>query len=328
MNGVKGFSRYTLVERDRWLDSPVRRDGRVRADHVAVFRRANEVLHEHRFIDLRRAADVLLMANREYDRLEAASVLVSFPGDFLETPSGFSEYPSFMTVSEATLGFEEPIQMAKSDWFAACFHGLSAGGAAFLLSDTALAPDRWRRYRGARREHVRVPRCVAPGGARALRRGRRQRRPRPAPATAWTASCVPATRWAPPSRRPQGRRSRRPMARPARPIRSAVAASCTSRARRMRPGRWRSSPRSWTSSASAKSDPRLDVTIHLNADDPDRFVFFVANPTAEAIDAEVVPSIGLGSVTENWEGRPVPVLDGVLREPMDPYSIRIYESQR
>lgn len=35
MQGVKGFSRYMLVERDRWTDTPVRRDGRVRPDHAA-----------------------------------------------------------------------------------------------------------------------------------------------------------------------------------------------------------------------------------------------------------------------------------------------------
>lgn len=78
--GIKGFSRYMLVERDRWLDSPVRRDGRVREDHAAMFGAANRMQLQGRFSDLRRESDVLLLANREYDRLEAASVLVSFPG--------------------------------------------------------------------------------------------------------------------------------------------------------------------------------------------------------------------------------------------------------
>ena len=327
MNGVKGFSRYTLVERDRWLDSPVRRDGRVRPDHVAVFRRANEVLHDHRFIDLRRAADVLLMANREYDRLEAASVLVSFPGDFLETPSGFSEYPSFMTVSEATLGFEEPIQMAKSDWFSACFHGLSAGGAAFLLSDTALAPDRWRRYRVlvlSTYEYLdaslqaELVRFAEEGGSVVLgpRLPRLDSLMRPCDTLGAALAASSGT----PLAAADG---------------SAGTAYPVGRGRIVHITRAEDAARAVAVLSEeldlvrfSKSDPRLDVTIHLNADDPDRFVFFVANPTAEAIDAEVVPSISLGSVTEIWEGRPVPVVDGVLREPMDPYSIRIYESQR
>ena len=136
----------------------------------------------------------------------------------------------------------------------------------------------------------------------------------------WTASCAPATRWAPPSRRP----------------RDALAAADGSAGTAYPVGRGRIVHIARAEDAAravavlseeldlvrfTKSDPRLDLTIHLNADDPDRFVFFVANPTAEAIDAEVVPSISLGSVTEIWEGRPVAVVDGVLREPMDPYSI-------
>ena len=119
MQGIKGFSRYMLVERDRWLDSPVRRDGRERPEKVAMFGNVNTMLERGEFHRFRRDADVLLLANREYDRLEATSVLVSFPGDFLETPSGFSEYASPVTVSEATLGFSEPVQIAKGTWFGA-----------------------------------------------------------------------------------------------------------------------------------------------------------------------------------------------------------------
>lgn len=88
MQGIKGFSRYMLVERDRWLDSPVRRDGRERPEKVAMFGNVNAMLERGEFHRFRRDADVLLLANREYDRLEATSVLVSFPGDFLETPRG------------------------------------------------------------------------------------------------------------------------------------------------------------------------------------------------------------------------------------------------
>ena len=116
MQGIKGFSRYMLVERDRWLDSPVRRDGRERTEKVAMFGDVNAMLDRGEFHRFRRDADVLLLANREYDRLEATSVLVSFPGDFLETPSGFSEYAGPVTVSEATLGFAEPVQLAKGTW--------------------------------------------------------------------------------------------------------------------------------------------------------------------------------------------------------------------
>ena len=146
MHGIKGFSRYMLVERDRWLDSPIRRDGRVR-DKAQMFARANAMQCDGGFAGLRRESDVLLLANREYDRLEAASVLVSFPGDFLETPSGFSEYPNRMTVSEDSLGFGEAIQVAKGEWFQGFYRSLYQGGYGFVLSDTDLAPERLGAYR-------------------------------------------------------------------------------------------------------------------------------------------------------------------------------------
>ena len=46
--------------------------------------REPDAVGDGRFARLQRESDVLLLANREYDRLEAASVLVSFLGDFLE----------------------------------------------------------------------------------------------------------------------------------------------------------------------------------------------------------------------------------------------------
>jgi beta-galactosidase len=147
MHGIKGFSRYVLVERDRWIASPIRRDASVREGKYEVFHRTNALASEHRLADLRWRADVLLLGNREYDRLEAARVLVSYPGDFLETTTTFPGYPSAMTASENLLGFEEPVQLVKSDRFADYYRGLTDAGYAFLASDTALSPERWQDYK-------------------------------------------------------------------------------------------------------------------------------------------------------------------------------------
>lgn len=146
MQGLKGFSRYMLVERDRWLDSPIRRDGRLR-EKAGMYANANRMQKEGNFTSLSREADVLLLANREYDRLEAAAVLVSFPGDFLETPSTFSEYPNRLTVAEDSLGFSQPIQVEKSAWFTGFYDALYASGAGYVLSDTGLDPQRWAQYK-------------------------------------------------------------------------------------------------------------------------------------------------------------------------------------
>lgn len=300
MQGVKGFSRYMLVERDRWLDSPIRSDGRVREDHAAMFGRVNEVAHDAGFVDLRRQADVLLLANRDYDRLEAASVLVSFPGDFLETPSGFSEYPTFMTVAESELGFEQPIQTAKADWFAAAFAGLAESGYAFLLSDTALPADRWERFKAVvvssyefMSEEVqrKLVDFANAGGTVVL-----------GPRLPHLDDRM----------------------RPCEILRDAVGAGRILQLERFSPavleglGLLRFE----------RNDPRLDVAVHAPAGgDTGRCVVYVANPTAEAISAEVSLSPGVTFVRELWDGRDVG-MRGTLEEELPPYTIRIYECRR
>jgi len=318
MHGIKGFSRYMLVERDRWLDSPVRRDGRVREDHAAMFGRVNEIMTQHRFVDLRRQADVLLLANRDYDRLEAASVLVSFPGDFLETPSGFSEYPNFMTVSEKTLGFEEPVQLAKTSWFANCYRGLTEAGYGFLLSDTALAPDRWKRFKALvvssfeymnaslQRnlvEFARTGGCVVLGPrlpnlnehirqdetlASALQGGEQQ-------AGGETVYYVG-----------QGR--------------IVHLTGLTNAAQALGTALQDLDLVRFT-----RNDARLDVAIHRATDESGRLVVFVANPTAESINAQVDLNVDPKSVQEIWEDRAVQTNGRTLSDVLPPYTIRIYE---
>ena len=323
MQGVKGFSRYMLVERDRWLDSPIRSDGRVRKDHVAMFERANEMAVRHDFAELRRQADVLLLANRDYDRLEAASVLVSFPGDFLETPGGFSEYPSFMTVSERTLGFEEPIQTAKAGWWGAAYAGLSEAGFPHLLSDTALPPERWRQYKAvvissfefmaADVQRALVAYAFAGGtvvlGPRLPSLDERMRPCETLASALLGAESVPLTHddavlgsihrvgW--------GRVVHlTELGEPARVLEAALEGTGALRLPR--------------------SDGRLDVAVHRPARGG-RLVVYVANPTADTIEAEVEQHVPLATVEEIWEGRPVETDGRTISETLPPYTIRIYE---
>ncbi len=315
MQGLKGFSRYMLVERDRWLDSPIRRDGRVREDHGEMFGRANAVQLENGFADLRRQADVLLLANREYDRLEAASVLVSFPGDFLETPSGFSEYPSFMTVSESTLGFAQPIQVAKADRFTAAYRGLSDAGYAFLISDTKLLAKRAGRFKALvvssyeymSGELQRDLLAFANGGG-----------------TVVMGPLLPALDE---TMQPDG----------------TLAAACSAgtpiaggTAYGVGAGRIVLVPDLSAAVLDAalagvgatrftRNDPRLDVTIHRVPGDASRVVVFVCNPVADPIDAEVSIGAPFGAVTELWTGEAVTPRGDVLAVAMPAYSIKIFE---
>lgn len=321
MQGIKGFSRYMIVERNRWLDSPVRSDGRVRDDHYAMFRCMNDIAREHRFVDLRRTADVLLLANRDYDRLEAASVLVSFPGDFLETPSGFSEYPTFMTVSERDLGFEEPIQLAKATWFSTAYRGLTEVGYPFLLSDTALAPERWAGYKavvvssfeymGAAAQRA-IVRFATAGGTAVI--GPRipsldeRMRPDDAISSVLHTTGEPVSANGTPAGTAYRVGSGRIVVLTAPPSAEVLAAAIGT-----------------TPARFTRSDGRLDVAIHESPGDGSGMIVFVANPTADPIRATVDLHRDLASVRELWDDRDVDFDGSSLSDALPAYSIKIYD---
>lgn len=316
MQGIKGFSRYMLVERDRWLDSPVRRDGRERPEKVAMFGNVNAMLERGELHRFSRDADVLLLANREYDRLEATSVLVSFPGDFLETPSGFSEYAGPLTISEATLGFEEPVQLVKGTWFGAFSEALAATGAGTVLSDTDLSPQRWAErkvvvlttleYLDARVQGALVD--FAHKGGHVI----------VGPKLPQLDSLM----------------------RPCTVVSDAVGKAGTADGIRMtRVGSGTITVVSDLTAVPAavagvlrdagvnevrRNDFGLDVTVHSDPHDPAAKLVFVANPTAERIEAEVSLGVDLKDVREIWDARDVEPLGAVIAEPIPPYSIHVY----
>lgn len=303
--GIKGFSRYMLVERDRWLDSPIRRDGRVREDHAEMFGSANRMQLDGRFGDLRRDASVLLLANREYDRLEAASVLVSFPGDFLETPSGFSEYAGPLTISEHTLGFDKAPQLEKSEWFGAFYTALNSGDHDFLLSDTSLDPKRWGAhkvvvlttldYLDATLQQSLVDYAAAGGvvvmGPRAPRFDSLMR-PCTILADAIAAGARGIVLVATKDEAAQ-----------------AVHRACADAA----------------VPAVLKNDADLDVIVHVDNTDPARRVVFVVNPTGRTVQASVSLGHSLSSVQELWTGTEGHTDNETIRASLAPYSIHIYD---
>jgi beta-galactosidase len=316
MHGIKGFSRYMLVERDRWLDSPIRVDGRVR-DKAAMHATANRLQTSARFADLRRESDVLLLANREYDRLEAASVLVSFPGDFLETPSTFSEYPNRMTVAEESLGFRQAIQVDKGAWFAAFYDALYASGYGYVLSDTALSPQRWSgygavllstfEYLDAATQDALVAYAQDGGllviGPEAPTLDSLMR-PYDALATALGESTLEQVPGGHVATVGAGRivllsdPGKVPAA-----LDHVLARTSLSRV--------------------SKDDARLDVVVHRDEADADRRVVFVCNPTNAAISSRIGVGAPVTSAENLWDDDPVPVKDGELVLELEPYSITI-----
>ena len=308
MHGLRGFSRYVLVERDMWMASPIRRDGRVREDKLDVFGRIDAIVTGEDVAHLRRRADVLLLANRDYDRLAATSVLVSFPGDFLETPTTFSEYPNAMTLSGEPLGLAEPAYRASGAFFSASYDGLTATGHAFVLSDTGPVADGGGAATWAGRRAVVVPSVeyldtavqralvefAGGGGTVVLGPLLPQFDARLQPDTTLVDALAEAPDTVVVGDAEVGRRHRvgdgqivhlDPFTDPA--VLTAALEPPTGT-----PGPLRS----------ATSDHHLDIAVHQDIDDPRRHLVYVANPTAEAIDAQVSPAPGSGisDVRDLW----------------------------
>ncbi|WP_024285606.1 alpha-amylase family protein [Cellulomonas sp. KRMCY2] len=317
MHGIRGFSRYMLVERDRWLDSPIRRDGRERADKVGVFGKVNTLLDEAEYLRFGREAEVLLLANREYDRLEATSVLISFPGDFLETPSGFSEYAGALTISEDALGFDQPVQLLKGTWFGAFSAALAGSGYGSVLSDTALRPERWAGrkvvvvstldYLDAGLQASLVAFAEAGGtvvmGPKAPTLDSVMR-----PCTVLADALAGATVSAQGARVAAVGSGRLVLVSELAQV-AAVLAEVGEAAGLTRV---------------TVNDPGLDVTVHGAGDDPTAKLVFVANPTAVPIAAVVEVGGRLGAVRELWDGRDVTTDGTAIAETLAPYSIHIY----
>ena len=317
MHGIRGFSRYMLVERDRWLDSPIRRDGRERADKVGVFGKVNTLLEEAEYLRFGREAEVLLLANREYDRLEATSVLISFPGDFLETPSGFSEYAGALTISEDALGFDQPVQLLKGTWFGAFSAALAGSGYGSVLSDTALRPERWAGrkvvvvstldYLDAGLQASLVAFAQAGGtvvmGPKAPALDSVMQ-----PCTILADALAGATVSAQGAQVAAVGAGRLVLVSDIAQVPAVLAeVGATAGLTRV-----------------SVNDPGLDVTVHGAGDDPTAKLVFVANPTSEPIAAVVEVGGHLGAVRELWDGRDVTTDGTAIAETLAPYSIHIY----
>jgi beta-galactosidase len=232
-------------------------------------------------------------------------VLVSFPGDFLETPSGFSEYANPLTISEDDLGFKKAPQLEKSEWFGRFHSSLVSSGHDFVLSDTSLDPQRWVGYKVVvlttldylDADVQRALVAYAAGGG--------------------TVVIGP--------RAPQFDSLMQP---------------CTVLADAIAGGAARIHLAGSTGDASAivmracaqagvptigRNDQRLDVIVHSDRENATRKVVFLVNPTPEPIEARVSLGVAVSSATELWSGESVAPAGDVIACSMKPYSIHVYE---
>lgn len=324
MHGIKGFSRYMIVERDRWLASPVRVDGRIRTENYEMFRHVNEMAVRKRFAKYERQSDIMLLANREYDRLEAASVLVTFPGDFLEILLGLSEYPNFLTVAENSLGLSEAVQVQKSRWFSENYKALSDSGYQFTLGDTDLPLECLKKYKVlilSSFEYMNTPLqeklalYAKEGGIVILGPkipflNQNLQEDGTLRARLNEQSVLPIFQDDLEIARTYqvGEGKVIVLQDPAHISRSLLT---------------KLSNEKWV--CCVKNDSRVDVIIHTNSEYPDKKLVFVCNPTAEIIEIKIDLGDKFESIEEIWENRNIGGNGTFICDVLQPYKIMIYE---
>ena len=138
MQGIKGFSRYMLVERNRWLDSPIRRDGRVREDHATMFRAGEPRRARGR---LRRSAPPGRRPPAREPRLRPArgrECPRQLPGRLPRNAERLLRVPELHDGLRAATRLRGADPGHEGGWFAAAYRGPHETGVAYLISDTAL----------------------------------------------------------------------------------------------------------------------------------------------------------------------------------------------
>jgi len=326
MHGIKGFSRYMIVERNKWMGSPVMRDGRIREDNYNFYKHINEILKRYDFSDFNKKSDVMLVCNRDYDRLEAAATLLSFPGDFLEPILGFSEYPNFTTVSENSFGFDDPIQLAKTDWFDGYYRGLTEQGYSFAIGDTSLSLEKLKDYKVlALASFEYMDSKVQNNLLEFAREG----------GIVILGPKIPSL---------NAQFQKEDILKKNLSSKKMVKITLNGKTAGFRYETGNGSIihlleldkkkigktldvilKNESVLKLEKNNPRADVTLHRNVKDAKHAIIFVANPTSQSIQAEVKLEMVLGSAKEIWKNRRVEIKNEKLVDKLPPYTIMMYE---
>ena len=140
MHGFSGINFYMLVERERWVGSPIDRSGGIRKEQFEFYQRFNQILKRINYQELRIKCEGILLINRDCARLELASSLLT-PIPILGgiTPEYY--------VSEDDLGFNDVIQLEYGRQWDALYYGFGAAKYAVTLGDTELPLERLSGYR-------------------------------------------------------------------------------------------------------------------------------------------------------------------------------------
>jgi beta-galactosidase len=136
MFGVKAVNHYMLVERDRWMGSPLSASGEPRRALAGVHRGLNAFLEASRILECDLQTDLLLMVNRDADRLRR---VLSLADDHPLLP-----WPEEAGLADAPPAFSVPPHEDHPGRFRRLFRFALDRRLPFRCADTGLPAARWR----------------------------------------------------------------------------------------------------------------------------------------------------------------------------------------
>jgi beta-galactosidase len=138
MYGIKAFSFYMLVERDRWQGSPITRHGTLRPEYAPFYKRLTTFLDVQNFWRFSRQPSTLVLLNYDIGRFAAANSRLNYAhADLLGLPVElFRETPD--------LGFRWDVY--SETWPTHVQDLLRRRSIDFDLADTHVGAERLARY--------------------------------------------------------------------------------------------------------------------------------------------------------------------------------------
>jgi beta-galactosidase len=145
MHGLKAMNLYMLVERERWLGSPITRHATYRPDYAAFYKRFLAFAHHYQLWSVRRSPRALVLLNFDLGRYAAlASTLHVAHADLYGFPHALFQV-------DLDLGLcwdiaHEADERSHENWLGTVITRLEERSVDYDISDTHLDLSRLRRY--------------------------------------------------------------------------------------------------------------------------------------------------------------------------------------
>ncbi|MEO8286093.1 MAG: beta-galactosidase [Chloroflexota bacterium] len=139
MHGARALSHYMIVERDRWIETPIGPEGELRPQ-ASLYPPHNAL--QRALAGSQKLVNLLVMPVRDYGRFAAVSKL-----DAPRPHPSNNDYLPERWASDETFGFTRPIARDDLAWFRAVEAALVAGGYTSDVGDDDLPLEQLQRYR-------------------------------------------------------------------------------------------------------------------------------------------------------------------------------------